>query len=40
MFHIMFQDDTFLIVFASTWDEAAKKAAALGDVASIIELEQ
>lgn len=40
MFHVMFQDHSFLIVFASNWDEAAKKAAILGDVASMIQLEE
>lgn len=39
MFHIMFQDHSFLVIFADNWDEAAKKAAALGDVASIIAME-
>ena len=39
MYHVMFQDHSFLIVFASNWDEAAKKASAMGDVASIIEME-
>ena len=40
MFHVMFQDHSFLIVFASNWDEACAKAYALGDVASIMALEE
>lgn len=39
MYHVMYQDGEYLIVFASNWDEAVAKAAALGDVASIIEME-
>lgn len=39
MYHVMFHDHSFLVVFASNWDEAVAKAAALGDVASIIEME-